>query len=80
VAARDTSAEAHTAQRQALRRLGGAARVEMAFAMTREARQIAIDGILSRHPELSREQARHVLLRRLLGEELWSAAYGHRRP
>lgn len=79
VSARDTSDEARAAQRQALRRLGGAARVEMAFAMSLEAREIATDGLLRRHPELSREQARHRVLRRLLGEALWSAAYGRRR-
>jgi len=80
VADRDTSHEAHAVQREALRRLGGPARVETAFAMSREAREIAIDGILRRRPELSRERARHQVLRRLLGEELWSAAYGRRRP
>jgi hypothetical protein len=75
VAARDTSDAARRVQREAQARLGGARRVEMAFEMSAQAREISIAGIRSRHPELSLAEARAHLLRRLLGDELYEAAY-----
>ncbi len=44
VAARDTSREAHQAQCEAHRRLGAVRRVELAFEMSVDAREIAIAG------------------------------------
>jgi hypothetical protein len=75
VAARDTSRGAREVQREAQRRLGGAARVELAFEMSAEARRISIAGMQSRDPGLSEVAARARLLRRLLGAELYAAAY-----
>lgn len=79
MASPDTSDDAARVQREALRRLGGPGRVALAFRMSREAWEVAIDGIQSRRPELGREEARHLLLRRTLGDELYEAAYGSRR-
>jgi hypothetical protein len=75
VATRDTSAEARRVQREAQTRLGPAGRVELAFEMCDQAREISIAGIRSRHPELSEAEARSRLLRRLLGDELYEVAY-----
>jgi hypothetical protein len=80
VAARDTSREAREAQREAQRRIGAAARVELAFEMSAEARRIAMAGMRSRDPGLSEIAARSRLLRRLLGPELYEAAYSRATP
>jgi len=79
VGSRDTSDEAAAVQREAMRRLGGAGRVKLAFELSESVREIAIAGILDRHPELSREEARLRVLRRLWGDELFEAVYGHRK-
>lgn len=73
---RDTSPEAHAVQREVHRRLGGSRRVELAFEMSFEARRIALAGIRHHNPDLSEAEARSLFLRRLLGEELYTAAYG----
>lgn len=75
MAARDTSLQAQAMQRGVHERLGGAGRVELAFAMTEQARQISIAGMRSRDPELSPAEARSRLFRRILGEKLHRAAY-----
>ena len=75
MAARDTSSQAHEVQRAAHRRLGAAGRVELAFEMSAQARQISIAGMRSRDPELSQVEARSQLLRRILGDDLYQAAY-----
>ena len=76
VQAADTHPEARAVQVEALRRLGGARRLEEAFRMTERARDLAIAGLLARTPGMSRAAARAALLRRMLGTELYEAAYG----
>jgi hypothetical protein len=76
----DTTAAAREVQCAALRALGPAGRVELALEMSEQARAIAIDGIVARHAGVGPEQARARLLRRLLGAELFDAAYRGRRP
>ena len=78
MAARDTRSEARAVQREVQGQLGGAGRVELAFEMSEQARQISIAGMRSRDPELSQAAARSRLLRRILGDDLHRAAYGHR--
>jgi hypothetical protein len=75
VTASDTSREARAAQREAQRRIGAEARVRLAFEMSAEARRISIAGMRSRDPALSEAAAQARLLRRLLGAELFTAAY-----
>jgi hypothetical protein len=75
VTAQDTSREAHEVQREAQRRIGAAARVGLAFEMSVEARRISIAGMRSRDPALSEAAAHARLLRRLLGAELYAAAF-----
>ena len=72
---RDTSRAAREAQIAALRSLGGAGRLELAFAMSEEARAISLAGIRARNPQLSEAEARAQLLRRILGPELYAAVY-----
>lgn len=72
---RDTSPEAHEIQRRTQRAMGPARRVELAFEMSARAREIAIAGMRSRQPGLGEAEARAALLRRLLGGELYDAAW-----
>jgi hypothetical protein len=75
VIARDTSPDAHAAQLAVYARLGPVRRFELGFVLSEQAREIALGGIRARHPELSREAAQRVLWRRLLGAELFAAAF-----
>jgi hypothetical protein len=77
---RDTSEEATRVQRSVYARLGPSRRVELAFDLSEQTRAIAIQGIRDRHPELSADDARHVLLRHLLGDALFEAAWPTHRP
>ncbi len=72
---RDTDPDAHRAQLAVYARMTPSEKVALSFELSRRAREIAIAGIRSRRAELSHEQARHVLLRMLLGEELYRASY-----
>lgn len=71
----DTSHAARAVQREAQRRLGPAARVELAIEMSEQARAISISGALARDPGLSPAAARERLLRRLLGDALFAACW-----
>jgi hypothetical protein len=71
----DTSPDARRAQLHAYAALGASRRVELAHELSEDARTIAVQGIRSRAPHLSPEEARSILLRRLLGEELFRAAF-----
>jgi len=66
---RDTDPAAHEAQLCVYRRMGPEARVALAARMSEEARQIALQGIRTRHPEYDDDRARRALFRLLLGEE-----------
>lgn len=73
--ARDTSREASVIQRETQRRLGPARRVEFAFEMCAQARRLSIAGMRHHDPALSESAAHARLLRRLLGDALYEAAY-----
>ncbi len=73
--ARDTSHEASEVQRDLHRELGPAGRVELAFEMSQKAREISIDGMMDRDPPLPRREAEARLLLRLLGSDLYDAAF-----
>jgi len=66
----DTDAAARAAQLAAIRRLGPSERVRIAAEMSEDARRIAIEGELRRHPELTEAEARDAVLRRVWGPEL----------
>jgi hypothetical protein len=73
----DTSPEAHEAQMQAYRRMGPEARVRIGFSMSEDVREIAAQGIRSRHPEYAEAQVRSALFRLLYGDELTRAVWPH---
>jgi negative regulator of sigma E activity len=73
--ARDTTPESHAAQMEAYRRLGEAGRARLAERLSDDVRQLARDGIRSRHPGYSDEQVELALRRLLYGDELFQRAW-----
>jgi hypothetical protein len=71
----DTLLEAHEAQMQAYRRMGAEARVRIGFSMSEDVREIAAQGIRSRHPDYEEAQVRSALFRLLYGDELTRAVW-----
>ena len=71
----DTDEAAQRVRLTATRRLSASERVRLAVEMSEAARRIAIDGERRRHPELTEEQARRVVFRRM-----WGAALAERVP
>jgi RNase P/RNase MRP subunit POP5 len=68
--AADTSPEADAAQVEAYRRMGGTARVEAMFRLTRMARSTAEAGIRSRHPDYDDARVALALARLIYGDDL----------
>jgi hypothetical protein len=75
---RDTSREAREVQQALLRAMGPGRRLELAFEMCENARELAVAGIRSRDRTLTQAEARRILLRRILGDGLFDAALGLR--
>ena len=73
--AADTSPDADAVQVEAYRRMGGAARVQAMFRLTRVARGLAEAGIRSRHPEYDDGRVRLALARLLYGDDLVRRAW-----
>jgi hypothetical protein len=78
MAPRDTLLDARRVQLAVYARLGPSRRAALGYELSELARSVAIEGIRARSPGLSAEAARRVLLRRLLGDDLFEAAYGRR--
>lgn len=74
---RDTSPEAHAAQRAWLGRLTPSRRVEIAVQMSEDVRTIARAGIAAHHPDYSPSEVNFALLRLLYGDELFCRAWPH---
>ena len=72
---RDTSPEAQAAQQRWLARLTPEQKVELAFQMSEEVREIARAGIASRHPEYSRQDVNFAMLRLIYGDDLFRKAW-----
>lgn len=68
--ATDTTSAARKAQLDALRRLSGPDRLELACRMSDDARNVTLAGIRHRHPEWTADAVHSELLRRMLGAEL----------
>ena len=64
----DTHPEARRVQIEAYRRMGARGRAEAVFRLNDLARQMAIGGIKSRHPEYDDEQVRLAYARLVLGD------------
>ncbi len=73
----DAAREAHVA---AIRRLGVEGRLRVAAEMSEDARKMAIDGERRRHSELTEDDARDVVFRRMWGEKLASRVPARRGP
>lgn len=66
----DTTPDAHRVQGAIYARMGGAARVTVAFQLTETVKHLAIDGIRHRHPHYTEEQVFHAWARLKLGDAL----------
>ncbi len=67
---RDTSAAARRVQVEALRRMDGPTRLQMALEMSEEARRVSLAGIRYRHPDWPDAAVHQELLRLMLGRDL----------
>jgi hypothetical protein len=72
---RDTSREAFWMQCAALRELGTAGRLRLAFDLTEQVWKTAAAGIRRRHPEYSDEEVRIAAIRMRLGNELFKLGF-----
>jgi hypothetical protein len=66
----DTSADAHRAQIEAYRRMGGPGRAAVVFRLNDLAREAAIAGIRARHADYDDERRRLAYARLVLGDDL----------
>lgn len=66
----DTTPEADHAQLDAYRRMGGAGRAAVVFRLNDLAREAAMAGIRSRHPDYDELRQRLAYARLVLGDEL----------
>lgn len=57
--------------------MSGAVRLKLVFSMSERARAITLAGIRQRRPDLNPAQAKALLLREILGPDLWARAYGN---
>jgi hypothetical protein len=73
--AADTSPDADAVQIEAYRRMGGTARAEAMFRLTRMARGAAEAGIRSRHPDYDDSRVGLALARLLYGDDLVRLAW-----
>ena len=66
----DTAVDAHRVQAAIYARLGGAARLSIAFDLSETVRQIALAGIRHRHPDYTEEEVWAAWASLSLGEAL----------
>jgi len=78
--AHDTTDAAREAQLAALRRLGPSGRVQLAAEMSEDARRIALEGEMRRHPELTEREAKRAVYGRLWGADLADRVFGSTEP
>jgi hypothetical protein len=66
----DTAAEAHAAQLEIYRRLGGRERLGIAFRLSDATRRLTMAGIRGRHPHYTDDEVRRAYARLVLGDAL----------
>jgi len=71
----DTAPDARRVQEAAWRRLGPEGRVRLMLRLSDELREIAVAGFRDREPDLTEAEARGRMLRAVLGDTLFEAAY-----
>jgi hypothetical protein len=74
----DTSRAAHEAQIEAYRRMGVSGRAAATFSLIELARQMALAGIRTRHPDYDLGQIHLAYARLVLGDELVRRAWPDR--
>jgi hypothetical protein len=74
----DTTADAHRVQGKIYARMGGAARLGVAFELNETVKQLAFAGIRHRHPHYSDDQVFQAWARLKLGDALVRAAWPDR--
>lgn len=75
----DTTLDAYAAQTAAYRRMGGRERSAVMFRLNEMARQTAVAGIRSRHPEYTDEEVNLALFRLLFGDVLTTSVWPDKR-
>jgi len=78
VIAHDTDADAHAAQINVLKRLGGSRRAALGLQMADQGRELAAAGIRTRHPDYDQQQVQDALRLLYLGPGLFRAAWPDR--
>lgn len=78
-APRDTSPGAHAAQQAALAKLGIEGRLRVGVDLSESVREIAVEALRRRHPELVGWELRRAVCALLYGEALASRAYSSSR-
>jgi hypothetical protein len=73
----DTTPDAYRLQGEIYRRMGGAARLSIAFQLTETVRRLALAGIRARHPDYSDEQVFQAWARLKLGDDIVRAIWPH---
>jgi hypothetical protein len=76
----DTEVAAHRVQGEIYRRMGGAARLAIAFELSAAVRQLALAGIKARHPTYTEADVLHAWAQLTLGEELARQVWPERGP
>lgn len=66
----DTTTDAHQAQIEAYRKMGGAGRAAIVFRLNDLARQTVMAGIQARHPDYDSERRHRAYARLVLGDEI----------
>lgn len=72
---RDTSPGAGQVQLNIFKQMTPEGRLQAAMDLAETSRELLAEGVLKRHPEYGREQARLAVIRLVLGEELFIMAY-----
>jgi hypothetical protein len=72
---RDTTHAAWLVQAGVWRRMGPARRLRTALGLSDDLRRLTAAGIQQRHPAYTAEQVRWAMLRRSLGDDLFTKAY-----
>jgi hypothetical protein len=73
---RDTSPDAEAVQIEIYRRMSARRKLELVEEANRTARNLALAGLRSRHPEAGSEELFRRLMDLMLGEELAAEVYG----
>ncbi len=74
---RDTTREAREVQLEAVRRMAPEERLQRGLELAELVRALLAAGVRARHPEYSEEEVRLAVIRIVLGEKLFRAAYPH---